>query len=442
MTAGGSATIYALSSPPGRGGVAVVRVSGDAAREALRRLTGMEGAVPARTARLCYLRDPHDGAPIDRAMVLWFPAPRSFTGEDLVEFHVHGGLAVVAGVLTALSRVPTARLAEPGEFSRRAFLNGKLDLTGAEAIADLVDAETEAQRRQALRQMDGALRAVYEEWRSRLLRALAQCEASIDFVDEDDVPDDLAAQAGVELGAIEEEMRRHLADGRRGERLRDGISVVLLGPPNVGKSSLLNQIAGRDAAIVSSRAGTTRDLIEVHVDLGGYPVVLVDTAGLRDSVDEVEQEGVRRARARAEQADIRLLIYDGSTAEGRPDFADLEEGVSLLVANKSDLVEAPIGDGLAVSAKTGAGIEALLDRLEGVVEERYGLGEAPVLTRARHREAVGEALAAIERSHAAPSPELAAEDLRLATRAIGRITGRVDVEDVLDVIFAEFCIGK
>ena len=432
-------TIFALSTARGRAGVAVVRMSGPAARQALVALAGR--VPPAREARLALLTDPDGGEEIDRALVLWFPGPDSFTGEDVAEFQIHGGTAVTAGLLAALGRIETCRLAEPGEFSRRAFENGKLDLTGAEGIADLVEAETSAQRRQALRQLGGCFARLTESWAARLVRALAHLEAAIDFPDED-LPGDLLPPIRAEAALLAADIRRHLADRRRGEILRDGLSVALIGPPNSGKSSLLNALAGRDAAIVSAVAGTTRDVIEVHMDLAGYPVILADTAGLRESEDAIEQEGMRRSLARAESADIVLIILDISDPVSRETglAARLPSGEAITVWNKVDLAAPPEG-AFGVSAKTGAGLDALVARLASSAEERLG-GTAPVVTRQRHREALEACVTALDRTAQIEEPALIAEDLRLAMRALGRITGKVDVEDLLDVIFRDFCIGK
>ena len=398
------------------------------------------------------MRDPDTGEDIDDGLALWFPAPRSVTGEDVAELHLHGGRALLAAVMAALGRLGL-RLAEPGEFTRRAFLNGKLDLTQAEAVADLAAAETEAQRRQALRQLDGALGGLYRAWSERLLRLLAHLEAAIDFPDED-LPPEIEARVSEESAALLGEIAAHLADGRRGERLRDGISVAIVGPPNAGKSSLLNQLARREAAIISPIAGTTRDVIEVAIDLAGYPVVLADTAGLRDSDDAIEQEGLRRALARAESAELRLFVFDAACPEDAAGAGQWPGSDTLLVANKIDLLEAPppaaACGGASVSAErsvipisalSGEGLAQLIEKLAERVTDRYD-SAAPVITRARHREALESAAAALSRSLAAELPELRAEDLRLALRGLGRITGRVDVEDLLDVIFADFCLGK
>jgi len=449
-------TIFALSTPPGRAGIGVVRLSGPAASAALEALAGAPRPAP-RVAHLRQLTDPDNRAALDRALVLWFAGPASFTGEDMVELHLHGGRAVAAAVIGALSRRPGLRPAEPGEFTRRAFDNGKLDLSEVEGLADLIDAETDAQRRQALCQMTGGLSRLTEDWRTRLLSGLAHLEAAIDFPEED-LPETLlngTRAAAAELGA---EIRRHLADRGRGERLRDGLQIAIVGPPNSGKSSLLNALARRDVAIVSELAGTTRDVIEVHLDLGGYPVTLADTAGLRaldeGSGDAVEQEGMRRARGRAAEADLKLAVFDvTSWPDLDAETLAVVDQDTLAVLNKIDLRPgAPDGPGpaalqdrpsFAISARTGQGLGRLLEEVEQRVVERLGVaGAAPAVTRARHRGALEDCRAALERVAAAELPELAAEDLRLAARALGRITGRVDVEDVLDVVFRDFCIGK
>jgi len=393
-------------------------------------------------ARRAYLVDPATGERLDDGLVLWFPAPHSATGEDVAEFHVHSSRAVLAALMQVLRRLGL-RLAEPGEFTRRAFLNGKLDFLQAEAIADLAAAETEAQRRQALRQLKGELGALYRGWSERLTRILAHLEAVIDFPDEE-LPSEIEDRILGETELLTTEIERHLSDGHRGERLRDGIMVAIIGPPNAGKSTLLNRIARRDAVITSPVAGTTRDIVEVAVDLEGYPVVLADTAGLRDSDDVVEQEGLRRALRRAEEAEIRLFVFDARCPDQVLSAAAWPGPDTILVANKIDLVAArgdPPNAALPISALTGQGVDGLLAALGQRVAQTYQI-EAPVLTRARHREALEDAAASLQRSLSAPLPELRAEDLRLALRSFGRITGMVDVEDLLDVIFRDFCIGK
>lgn len=434
-------TIFAPATPAGRGGVAVLRISGPAAGPALQALTGRLLPVP-RLATLAELGDPADGAPLDRGLALWFPGPASYTGEDVVELHLHGGRAVIRGVVEALSRIEGLRPAEPGEFTRRAFLAGKLDLTEAEAVADLVDAETKAQRLQALRQLGGALGQLYEGWRSALMRALAMTEAALDFPDEG-LPPDLAAEAERIVTEVSAAIAAHLDDAGRGERLREGVHIAILGPVNAGKSSLLNALARRDAAIVSDQPGTTRDVVEVALDLRGFPVVLADTAGLRDTADEIEAEGIRRSHHRAAEADLRLVIRDAG--EPAPTDPALGPGPDTIrVANKMDRAPDALRaeDEIALSVHTGVGLDRLLDVLAEAVEQRLTGDGSPALTRARHRAALADARDALARVPSAPLPELAAEDLRLALRAIGHITGRVDVEDMLDLLFGSFCIGK
>jgi tRNA modification GTPase len=479
--AGGSDTVYAPATAPGRAAIAIVRMSGPEAGPALDALIGERP--PPRMARHVRVRDPKSGEALDDGLALWFPGPGSVTGEDVAELHLHGSRAVLAAVMAAL-RGQGLRLAEPGEFTRRAFLGGKLDLVQAEAVADIAAAETEAQRRQALRQLDGHLGGLYRGWADRLLRLLAHLEAAIDFPDED-LPPEIEARVAAESVTLAGEIAGHLADGHRGERLRDGIAVAILGPPNAGKSSLLNQLARREAAITSPIAGTTRDVIEVAIDLAGYPVVLADTAGLRDSADQVEQEGLRRALQRAEAAELRLFVFDATRPQDAAGAAAWPGPDTLIVANKIDLLGTPTspspalrekvaaakrrsgegqriatvarpltpalspggGEGvmesnaIAVSALTGEGIPNLVAHLAERVAASYDIA-APLLTRARHREALEEAEMALRRSLAASLPELRAEDLRLAWRSLGRITGRVDVEDLLDIIFADFCLGK
>lgn len=436
-------TIFAPATAAGRAGVAIVRLSGPGVRTAMAALGIVEP--PPRSLRRAVFHVKSTGEIIDDGLVAFFPAPRSYTGEDVAEFHVHGGRAVMAAMLETLGRVPGLRLAEPGEFTRRAFLNGKLDLAAAEGIADLVAAETAAQRRQALRQLGGELGRLTKSWRSRLIRSLARLEAAIDFPEED-LPAELEQAVRAEAAALAEEIGWHLADAHRGEILREGFSVAIVGPPNVGKSSLLNALARREAAIVSATAGTTRDIIELHLDLGGWPLVLADTAGIRPTDDPVEAEGVRRAKARADAADLKLVVVEAGAAGAQlAELGEIATKDAVIVANKSDLGGAstlPSG-AIAISATTGAGLASLVERLQQEAEERLAGGAAaPLVTRARHRAALEEAVSALRRAEQGHEAELVAEDLRLAARALGRVAGRVDVEDLLDVIFREFCIGK
>ncbi|HEC91197.1 MAG TPA: tRNA uridine-5-carboxymethylaminomethyl(34) synthesis GTPase MnmE [Alphaproteobacteria bacterium] len=445
----GADTIFALASGALPAGLAVIRVSGPAAGPAITGLTG--GPLPQpRRATLAVLGSLE--CMLDRGLVIWFPGPQSFTGEDVAEFHIHGGRAVAAAVLTALAGIDGLRPAAAGEFTRRALANGKMDLTAAEGLADLVAAETEAQRIQALRQAAGALGQIYDRWRDGLTWAMARLEAAIDFSGED-LPPDLINTAAAKARAIADEMDAHLADARRGERLRDGLRAAIIGAPNVGKSSLFNMLVQRDAAIVSGTAGTTRDVIEAHLDLGGYPVLLADTAGLDRAEGDVEAEGMRRALARAAGADLKIAVFD-ATLWPETDAATVRivDEDTLVVLNKCDLAlppsDAMVGGtrAIAVSAKTGEGVDNLLKIITKKAAIICGLVESPALTRARHRAALEESRAALgrffEAANEGKGPEIAAEELRLAQRALGRITGRVDVEDLLDVIFSDFCIGK
>jgi tRNA modification GTPase len=453
-------TIFALATAPGVSAVAVLRVSGPRARAAMRALSRRADDPAPRVATRRTLRAPADGAAFDDALVLWFPAPRSFTGEDVAEFHLHGGRATCRAALSALAAMDGLRLARPGEFARRAFDNDRLDLSQVEALADLVEAETAGQARQAMRQLESGLGTRCEDWRRRLLEARAHAEAEIDFPEED-LPAGLAAALAPRLVALEAEIAACLDDGRRGERLRDGFSVAVLGPPNAGKSSIINYLSGAEAAIVAAVPGTTRDVLEVDLDLGGWPVTLADTAGLRalgGSVDpgqaEVEREGMRRARRRADTADLRLVVLPADAAAAAlsdPECAPLLDRSAILAWNRVDLVPGAQlpphpagGEALAISALTGAG----LDRLAAAIEARAAaaLGgqarEPAIITRARHREALEAARRGIARAREAGAPELLAEELRAAGEALGRITGRSGVEDMLDVLFSSFCIGK
>ena len=491
-------TIFALSSGRGPAAIAVIRISGSRAGDALKAL-GVKIPEP-RKAGLARVRNPDplaDNEIIDEALALWFPAPHSETGEDVAELQLHGGRAVIAAVLAALGRIEGLRPAEAGEFTRRAFENGKLDLTAVEGLADLVMAETQGQRRQAFRQMKGLLGGRAETWRQRLIQALALVEARIDFSDEADVPDNLLAPALIIARELETEIATALADGGRGERLREGLVVAIAGPPNAGKSTLLNLLAKREAAIVSPYAGTTRDVIEVHLDLAGWPVTLLDTAGIRDTEDPVELEGVRRARERAAAADLVLWVVDSrdSPNSGTDTTANEAESTgkaesrppTWLIRNKIDLIE---GDAqrnelrlrsiitseavfdpnkslkdmvknvlthktesesiktelvFNLSAVTGEGFDQLLAQLARQVESFLAGAEQALVTRERHRRALEEVLAALHRAQGgevAAREDLLAEELRIAARALARLTGRVDVEDILDVIFRDFCIGK
>ena len=435
-----SDTIFAPASGVGRAAISIIRLSGIGCDGALKQL--MRGSLPAaRMASLKALRHPVTGEMLDRALVVRFPRPRSFTGEDMIELHVTGGRAVLAAIVGALGAIRGLRPAEPGEFALRAFANGKLDLSQVEGLADLVDAQTEAQRRQALRIADGALTRESEAIRALIVEAMAQVEAQIDFSDQEDV-DPAGLDAAKRLAeTASEQIRRALASARSGERLREGFNVVIAGPPNVGKSTLMNAMARRDVSIVSAIPGTTRDALEVHLDLRGFPVNLIDTAGIRETDDPVENEGISRALRRAREADLTLWLNDGAATAPHP-----SSGSSILdVRTKIDLSDGAshFGD-IAISAKTGLGVDRLLDAIADIAEQQL-TGEGPALiTLTRHRRAFEEALAHVTRvgDIRSATPELMAEDLRLAARALERIAGRIDVEEILGAIFSRLCIGK
>jgi tRNA modification GTPase len=442
------ATIFALSSGRGRAGVAVVRLSGPRASMAVEALAGR--LPKPRQAAFRRLTSP-EGDLIDEALVLWFPGPKSETGEDMAEFQVHGSRAVLAALFRSLGALPEFRMAEPGEFVRRAFLNGKVDLTQVEGIADLVDAETDAQRRQALRQVTGGLAGLYDGWRQQLTVAMALVEGAIDFSDEADVSANVLREADEAVGRLASQVGAHIAGAHRGEVVRDGFRVVLAGPPNVGKSSLLNALARRDVAIVSDEAGTTRDVLEVRLDLGGVPVVLTDTAGLRDAAGKVEQEGIRRTLARAEDAHLVLWVVDALAPQPEPAGA-LRGGRApiLVVANKCDAVSRDLAFSADVrlSAKTGEGLDHLTVELARRAADAAGDPAAGDLVPTSERQRVilqaslGH-LDAFSKGRSEDRPiELLAEDLRLAGQQLGRLTGRIDAEDVLGAVFARFCIGK
>jgi len=448
-------TIFALSSGRPPAAIAVVRISGQRARAALEQLIGR---VPQpRRASLARVRDPETGAIIDEGLALWFPAPNSETGEDMAELQVHGGRAVIAAVLAALAKLAGLRHAEAGEFTRRAFENGRMDLTAVEGLADLVAAETEAQRRQAYQHLKGLLGDRAETWRQRLIEALALVEAGIDFSDEEDVPKDMMARSLELIGPLAEEISK--AGAGQGERLREGLRVAIAGPPNAGKSTLFNRLARREAAIVSPFPGTTRDVLELHLDLGGYPVTVLDTAGIRETNDPVEREGVRRASEQAAGANLVLWVVDASASEWQtlqlPAIKVASESITWLVVNKIDLVAGEEQRRIEsrfdrkeivnfVSSKTGAGLDELVNAITRHADSFF-TPEPALVTRERQRAHLIETVLALQGAQRAAQDgreEIMAEQLRLATRALGKLLGRVDVEDVLDVIFRDFCIGK
>ena len=438
-------TIFALSTGRAPSAIAIIRVSGPQASAAVERLCGK---LPApRLAHLATLRD-LDGSAIDESVALWFRGPHSATGEDVAEFHVHGGRAVIAAIFDALGSIDGLRPAEPGEFTRRAFENGKLDLTEAEGLDDLIHADTDRQRRQALRHLKGLLGAKAESWQQQIIEASALIEAGIDFSDEGDVSAELVAPALKKIAALKSEIEETLVASAQSERLREGLTVAIAGPPNAGKSTLLNRLARREAAIVSPHAGTTRDVIEVHLDLDGYPVTLIDTAGVRDTHDPVEQEGVRRARDRARTSDLVLWLVDAN--DKTAPLPQNEDGHApvWIVRNKVDLIggkgEGGAGAQFDISAAQGDGVPELIAALVAYAQDYFGAGEMALVSRARHRTLLRETVEALDRAgrSAGSGDELLAEDLRIAIHSLGRLIGRVDVEDILDVIFREFCIGK
>ena len=445
-------TIFALSSGRLPSAIALVRVSGPQAEVAL---TSLAGKIPTpRMATRVLLRDVGQ-RPIDDAVVLWFPGPASATGEDVAEFHVHGGRAVLAALFSALSAFENMRAAEPGEFTRRAFENGKLDLTEAEALDDLIHADTDRQRRQALRQMKGLLGDKARDWRAQIIEASALIEAGIDFSDEGDVPTELHKPALAKIETLLAEIQEVLAAQGQSERLRDGLVVAIAGPPNVGKSTLMNQLARREVAIVSPHAGTTRDVIEIQLDLDGYPVTVIDTAGIRETDDPVEQEGVRRALARAREADLVLWMVDAQHAGADRDGASgtwvVRNTIDLETANAASPRGSANGSRGAggrtefgISAARGDGIQELIAAIVTFARDFFGSGEDGLIGRERQRKLLQETAVMLQRSISIidSGEELAAEELRSAAATLGRLLGRVDVEDVLDVIFREFCIGK
>ncbi|XP_024135183.1 tRNA modification GTPase GTPBP3, mitochondrial isoform X2 [Oryzias melastigma] len=470
-------TIFALSSGHGKCGVAVVRISGPASSMALRCMAGLRRHLPSpRTALLRSITDPSSKEILDRGLVLWFPGPHSFTGEDSVEFHIHGGPAVITAVLQALGSMPGMRPAEAGEFTRRAFQAGKLGLTEVEGLGDLIHAETEAQRRQALRQMSGDLQRLYQDWSHRLKRCLAHVEAFIDFSEDELIEDGVLERVDSSVVSLQAEIERHLKDERRGERLRSGVHVVIAGATNAGKSSLLNTLCQRPAAIVSSIAGTTRDVVETVLDIGGFPVLLSDTAGLRDSTDLIEQEGVRRARERVQQADLTLVVVDSvllpcevqkaadilqeNLTSVLPDLKQTNKDRCLLVLNKTDLLpeahrrelERELNEvsGLPpvclLSCQTHEGLQDFLSVFHSRLKILCGdpLSGAPTLTQARHRAHLQQCVVALAQYQKLRDTDLAlaADGVRLALTSLGRITGKLGAEEILDIIFKDFCIGK
>ncbi len=433
-------TIYALSSGAPPSGVSVIRISGPLTRDLLARLTG--SVPPDRLASYRTIRA-RNNQPIDSGLVLFFPAPNSFTGEDVAELQIHGSKAVLAALFQALGDTPAVRMAIEGEFSRRAFENGKLDLVEVEGLADLIGAETEMQRRLAVEHSAGGVSAVYDSWAERLTRARALIEAELDFADEDDVPGSVSDMVWADMDRLRNDIGLHLDAASAGEIIRDGFKVVIAGAPNAGKSSLLNALARRDVAIVTDIAGTTRDVLQVDLDIDGYLVKLYDTAGLREADDRVEMEGVRRARVALRDADLVLLLVDVSDPVIP---ADLDQALPhVRVGTKKDLIETGSDRyDLQISTATGEGLPELRALIGRVVKERFDGLSMAIPSRQRHKDSLAKCLAALDAaiSQSETNLELRTEQLRLAAEYLGRITGRVDVEQLLDVIFSEFCIGK
>lgn len=433
-------TIYALSSGAGKGGVAVIRISGTAVKNVLKQMVSLSDPKP----RYAYFKPitAVDGRVLDQALVLYFAAPNSFTGEDVVEFHVHGGRGVIQSVLEAIGDISGCRPAERGEFSRRAVINGKMDLTTAEGILDLINAETEQQRAQALIQAQGTLMHLYDGWRSTLCHHMAYLEAFIDFPEEE-IPPEKLETIDSDIQGLIKTIQSHLNDNRSGERLREGFQIAIIGVPNVGKSSLINMLTKKEVAIVSQMAGTTRDVVEAHLDVGGFPVILADTAGLREQVEEIESEGIRRAVQKAEEADLILHIQDGTNYPNTDPLPSmLAQKTVLTIWNKADAMRDQPQDVLCVSAKTGQGIPELWAHIRMILERDFGQRSGGIITRERYRTALTSCVRSLTQAICVSETELKAEELRLAARYLGRITGRIEVEELLDVIFRDFCIGK
>jgi len=442
-------TIYALSTGPGVSGVAVIRVSGENTAEVVKKITGTS-LPPARTATLRKFNKNGGKELIDEGVIIWFPAPNSYTGEDLAEFHVHGSRAVISAMHSAISKVKNCRLAEPGEFTKRAFQNGKINLLKAESIADLVSAETEIQRKQALKIMSGQSSVKFNYWREKLLKILSHVEAKIDFPDED-LPKNIIKEIQKISNGVLKEIKKTLNDQKVGERIREGFKIAILGPTNSGKSSLLNYLSKRDVAIVSEIAGTTRDVIETHLNLDGYPVIVSDTAGIRSSKNEIEKKGIKIALKRAEDADLKLVIVSAKNV----DFKDVLKGLlaknAILVVNKSDLIKGKLNkkfkryDHVLISIKKDLNLNKLILKIKNKLKNKFTTNEDVLITRERHRQNLINCVQHLEKFEKKKSDQdfdKAAEDLRLATRHLGMIVGKVDVEELLGSIFNDFCIGK
>lgn len=443
-------TIYALSTILGKSGVAVIRISGKQALQVVRSMTGLNAdALKPRYAYFTDLKDTASGLTLDKCLLLYFKSPNSFTGEDIVELQTHGSRAVISSVLNNLAKLPDFRLAEPGEFSKRAFYNQKMDLTEAEGLADLIEAETSAQQQYALRQMEGNLKNLYEDWRGELVKIMAHLEAYIDFPDEE-IPESVVTSLNNSVFKLQNAIKEHLSGDNIGERLREGFRVVIVGRPNAGKSSLLNAIAKRDVVIVSDIAGTTRDAVDIHLDLNGYPVIITDTAGIRETEEAIEKQGVEIAYRKIAEADMLVCLYDASedTVQVFDNVAKSFKNKILYVANKSDKLTNEQRSQIVslqiplISAKHQEGVGQLLAQISQTIEDKFTANSNLLITRARYREALQQALESLKLFNLNKEIELSAEDIRLAAREIGKITGRIEVDEILDKIFGSFCIGK
>ena len=442
-------TIYALSSGPGISGIAVIRVSGKDTSEVIKQITGEDLPSP-RVATLKKFNKIDTNELIDEGVIIWFPGPNSYTGEDLAEFHVHGSRAVVSALHSSISKIKNCRLAEPGEFTKIAFQNGKINLLKAESIADLVSSETEIQRKQAIKIMSGKSSDQFNSWREKLLKILSHIEAKIDFPDED-LPKDILSEIQKTSDQISSEIKKILDDQKVGERIREGFKIAIVGPINAGKSSLLNYLSKRDVAIVSEIAGTTRDVIETHLNLDGYPVVVSDTAGIRDSKNEIEKKGIKLALNRAEDADLKLVIIDAKNVDFTGVLKDLVDENAILVVNKSDLLNGKLNDKLKkydhilISIKNNSNLDKLILKIKSKLENKFLSHGDILITRERHRQHLKQCLTHLKNfknKNGSEEFDKAAEDLRLATRHLGMIVGKVDVEEILGSIFNDFCIGK
>ena len=442
-------TIYALSTGPGISGVAIIRVSGKETDKVIKLLTGKDLPTPraATKKKINYI---NTSELIDEGLVLWFPGPQSYTGEDMAEFHVHGSKAVVDAVHSSISSIKNCRLAEPGEFTKLAFQNGKINLLKAESIADLISAETEIQRKQAVRIMNGKSSEKFNELREKLLKILANIEAKIDFPDED-LPEEILKNIKDNSAQVRETIKKILDDQKVGERIREGLKIAIVGPTNAGKSSLINYLSNREVAIVSEIAGTTRDVIETHLNISGYPVVVSDTAGIRESKNEIEKKGIKLALNRAEDADIKLVVIDPKNVDFTNVSNDLLDKNSILVVNKSDLMTEELSheikkyDHVLISIKENLNINELIIKIENKIKNKFIKSDDILITRERHRHHLKESLNHLNnfaKKNQAEDFDKAAEDLRLATRHLGMIVGKIDVEEILGSIFNDFCIGK